>query len=105
MGTLKPGATYIYERVGDAVYARESGAGPNTRQKIGYTSDMRAMTISSGGGLGIGTSMPTMSNWTMTWGEWGEIQKLANTNPAVKIALEKLMTVYYLSKEDGNSKT
>ena len=25
MGTLKPGATYIYERNGDEVYAREFG--------------------------------------------------------------------------------
>ena len=26
MGTLKPGATYIYERDGDTVYAREQGS-------------------------------------------------------------------------------
>jgi len=25
MGTLTPGATYIYERVGSTVYSRESG--------------------------------------------------------------------------------
>lgn len=36
MGTLKPGATYIYERVGNEVYAREAGADPNTRELIGY---------------------------------------------------------------------
>ena len=39
MGTLKPGATYIYERNGNEVYARESGADPSTRQLMGYAYD------------------------------------------------------------------
>ena len=39
MGTLKPGATYIYERVGNEVYARESGADPSTRRLMGYAYD------------------------------------------------------------------
>ena len=30
MGNLKPGATYVYERDGKTVYAREVGAEPNT---------------------------------------------------------------------------
>jgi hypothetical protein len=57
----------------------------------------------SSDGLGIGTSSP--SGTFGAWSEWQEIQKLAETNPAVKIALEKLMTVYHLSKEYGNSET
>ena len=36
MGSLKPGATYIYERVDDTVYAREFGADPKDRFVIGY---------------------------------------------------------------------
>jgi len=36
MGTLKPGVTYIYERVDDVIYAREFGAPPNTRFAIGW---------------------------------------------------------------------
>ena len=39
MGTLKPDATYVYERVGNEVYARESGADPNTRILMGYAYD------------------------------------------------------------------
>ena len=39
MGNLKPGATYIYERNGDTVYARESGADPSTRKEIGWNFD------------------------------------------------------------------
>jgi len=34
MGTLKPGATYIYERNGGTVYARESGS--TDRHIVGY---------------------------------------------------------------------
>ena len=34
MGRLKPGATYIYERDGKNIYARESGS--LTRELIGY---------------------------------------------------------------------
>lgn len=55
------------------------------------------MRIDSNGSIGIGTSSP--STTLGAWGEWQEIQKLAETNPAVKIALDKLMTVYHLSKE------
>lgn len=34
MGNLKPGATYIYERVGPTIYARESGS--TDRHVVGY---------------------------------------------------------------------
>jgi hypothetical protein len=34
MGTLRPGATYIYERVGPTIYARESGS--TDRHVVGY---------------------------------------------------------------------
>ena len=61
------------------------------------------MRIGSNGGIGIGTSSP--STTLGAWGEWQEIQKLAETNPAVKIALDKLMTVYHLSKDHGNNET
>ena len=39
MGTLKPGATYIYERNGNEVYAREVGADPADRVLVGYGYD------------------------------------------------------------------
>ena len=34
MGTLKPGAAYIYERVGPTIYARELGS--TERTVVGY---------------------------------------------------------------------
>ena len=36
MGQLKPGATLIYERVGDTVYQREAGSDPATRTEVGW---------------------------------------------------------------------
>ena len=39
MGNLKPGATYIHERVDNVVYAREFGADPSTRQVVGWDYD------------------------------------------------------------------
>ena len=39
MGSLKPGATYIYERVDDVVYAREQGAPPESRVAVGWDYD------------------------------------------------------------------
>ena len=39
MGSLKPGATYIRERVGNVVYRREFGADPMTREVEGWDYD------------------------------------------------------------------
>jgi|688.fasta_scaffold132729_3 hypothetical protein len=38
MGSLTPGATLIYERVGEKIYSREFGK--NKRNLVGYTSEM-----------------------------------------------------------------
>jgi len=39
MGQLKPGATYIYERDGNRIYAREFGS--TQRQVVGYDSNIQ----------------------------------------------------------------
>ena len=62
------------------------------------------MRIDSNGALGIGTSVP-MNSAASSFGEWQEILELSKTNSSVKLALEKLRTTYYLSKDHGNSET
>ena len=87
MGTLKPGATYIYERVDDVVYARESGS--TTRQEIGRDYDLHERIMEDK--------------------LWGNIRRAAKTNPALQEALERVKITYYLTddyeKRYGNSKT
>ena len=63
------------------------------------------MRIDSNGNVGIGSSSPKDSMRIEEYVQWREIVELAETNPAIKIALDKLMTVYYLSKDSQNTKT
>jgi len=89
MGSLKPGATYIYERNGDTVYAREAGADPSTRQEIGWdhTPDPR-----TGDGRSLHEHM-------MESKMWGEIHRMAPSNPALQKALDRAIMIYRLSKD------
>jgi len=88
MGNLKPGATYIYESPdgGDTVYARESGS--TERTMIGQ--NIRAKRL-----------MEEVRENQL----WGEIRRMAETNPTLQDALDRAKIIYHLSKEDGNSKT
>lgn len=81
MGTLKPGATYIYERVDDVVYARESGS--IVRQEIGRDYDLHERLIEDK--------------------LWGDIRRAAKTNPSLQEALERAKIVYYLIKEQNGT--
>lgn len=86
MGTLKPGATYIYERANGVVYARESGS--LDREAIGWEYDpatgSRVADIARAGQ------------------EWREILEHAKSNPALQEAIDRVKLLYHLSKkEDG----
>jgi hypothetical protein len=98
MGTLKPGATYIYERVGNEVYARESGAEPSTRELIGYGYDPvtghqidHDRRTSDGRPLFDHIQEDKM---------WGDIRRMAKTSPALQDALERAIMIYKLIKVD-----
>ena len=86
MGTLKPGATYIYERNGNIVYAREMGADPSTRREVGYNYDSRT---SDGKPLADQIKDNQL---------WGEIHRAAKINPALQEALDRVKVIYELSK-------
>ena len=88
MGNLTPGATYIYERNGGTVYAREAGADPSTRKEIGYTYDPRT---DDGRPLHDHIQDSKM---------WGEIRQEAKTNPALQKALDNAIMIYRLSKDN-----
>jgi hypothetical protein len=82
MGRLKPGATYIYERNGDTVFRRESGA--LDREVVGYD----ARTIDG---------RPLVDH-IQEEKLWGQIRHAARTNPALQDALERVIMIYKLIK-------
>ena len=91
MGSLKPNATYIYERNGGTVYARELGADPSTRQVVGYESEKEYDPV-SGHKIDYERLMEDKL--------WGNIRRAAETNPTLQDALERVIVIYNLSKAD-----
>lgn len=91
MGNLKPGATYIYERNGEEVYAREFGE--KERRLIGYKYEME-------GKLDPRTNdgRPLLDHIREDK-LWGEIRREAKTNPALQTALDRAIMIYRLSKD------
>lgn len=87
MGTLKPGATYVYERNGSEVYAREQGS--TERKIIGYTYDGEGVYQTAKG-------LRDLENHEL----WNEIRTAAKTNPALQKAVDRAIMIYRLSKDD-----
>ncbi len=73
MGKLKEGASYIYERDGGTIYAREFGS-----------SERRV----------IGMDYPVTEPIN-----WHDVVIVAKTNPALQQALDRVIMLYKLSKE------
>ena len=86
MGSLKPGATYIYERVDDVVYAREQGAPPESRVAVGWDYDP--------------ANNPGLSKIRHEF-LWSQIFEEAKHNPALQKALDQCIIIYNLSKDHG----
>jgi hypothetical protein len=98
MGTLKPNATYIYERVGNQVYARESGAEPNTRQLMGYSYDpVTGHYIDYDSRTNDGRPLVDHIREDRMW---GDIRRLARSTPALQEALDRAIMIYQLIKVD-----
>jgi hypothetical protein len=86
MGQLKPGTTYIYERVDGTVYQRETGS--LDREAIGWDHDPRT------------SDGRPVHEHLMESKLWGEIHRAAKTNPALQEAIERVKIIYHLSKKD-----
>ena len=91
MGSLKPGVTYIYERNGEEIYAREFGE--TERKLIGYKYEME------------GKPDPRTADGRPLIDQlredkmWGEIRREARTNPTLQKALDRAIMIYKLSKD------
>jgi len=82
MGSLKPGATYIYERADGIVYAREFGE--TKRRVVGYVSD--------DGNISASTKR------LLT--ELNEVVKMCEVDPGMKELLDQLFVMYNLKKHE-----
>jgi len=98
-GSLKPGATYIHERVDNVVYAREVGADPSTRQVIGWDYDKDNLNFDPRTNDGRPFIDQLREDKL-----WANIRREAKTNPTLQAAMERIKILYYLSKKD-DSKT
>jgi hypothetical protein len=80
MGTLNPGATYIYENDGNRIYAREAGSlhrvciGVNFIEAQRFKEEMKI---------------------------WEKIIEDAKTDPTLQEELDRVKVTYYLRKENG----
>ena len=83
MSTLIPGEPLIYERANGVVYARYRDRPDIERWIIG--GDPNAVARAKG--------------QLLHWGEWEDLQSLAQENPALKEQLDKTITLYYLIKD------
>ena len=77
MGTLTPGATYIYEHDGQKIYAREVGS---TQRRI------------------IGETMDQVYQQRADDHLWRQIRAEAEHNLALRDALDQVMMIYKLSQ-------
>jgi hypothetical protein len=91
MGNLKPGVTYIYERSGEEIYARETGQ--TERVMIGYQYENKIDPRTNDG-------RPLYEHIKEDQ-LWGEIRRVARTNTALQSVLDRAILIYHLSKNNG----
>lgn len=80
MGTLKPGATYVYERADGRIYAREFGK--TERQIVGYDS-----------GVLETREMRYYLN------HMNQVLAMCETDPAMRELIDQLFMLYNLKKK------
>lgn len=91
MGSLTPGATYIYERNGEEIYAREIGK--TERKLIGYQYENKIDPRTNDG--------RPLYEHVKEDKLWGEIRRAAKSNKALQSALDRAIIIYHLGKEDN----
>ena len=79
MGKLKPGATYIYERVDNRIYAREFGS--SERQLVGYD-----------------TRLQETREMRYYMNHINRVLEMCEKDPAMKELLDQLFVLYNLKK-------
>ena len=86
MGSLKPGATYIYERADGIIYAREFGQ--TKRRVVGYETDDGHIAAST----------------KRLLSQLNDVVAMCETDPAMKELLDQLFVLYNLKKHEWQTK-
>lgn len=81
MGTLTPGATYIYERSDGIIYAREFGK--TERHVVGYES---------------GSDHDLYKSNSRVLSKLNEVVEMCESDPAMRELLDQLFVLYNLKK-------
>jgi hypothetical protein len=81
----------VYERNGEEIYAREVGAPTAERKLIGYMYENKKDPRTSDG-------RPLIEHLREDQ-MWGEIRRMAPTNPALQKTLDRAIMIYKLSKD------
>jgi hypothetical protein len=82
MGKLKPGATYIYERVNQTVYQREAGS--STREAVGWEYEP--------------VESQQLRDQIKDRQLWRDILQSSKNNPTLRQAIEQVKLIYELSR-------
>lgn len=88
MGTLKPNTSYVYERVGTVVYAREFGSDPSTRVPIGW--DYNPNQPKDGRETYVVSKEARL---------WKDIRETARTNKSLQKVLDRAILIYNIIKD------
>ena len=83
MGSLTPNASLVYEHVDGITFARERGAPVSSRVEVGRTYDRMKLD-------------EQLKDDQL----WGNIRRAALTNPALQEAIDRVIIVYELSRQD-----
>jgi len=92
MGSLTPGASYVYERNGEEIYARQ--VGKTDRALVGYQYENTVDPRTPDG-------RPLYEHIKEDQ-LWGNIRRAAKDNPALQESLERVKVIYYLSNEHSS---
>lgn len=82
-GRLEHGANYVYEKADGVTYARKVGDPPDARFEIGRDYDSEKLHKD-----------------LMHSKLWGEIHRAAESNPALQEAINRVIVIYELSRQD-----
>ena len=91
MGTLTPGATYIYERKNSPT--NRPAAKSTDRTLIGYQYENKVDPRTHDG--------RPLHEHLKEDRLWGEIRRAARTNEALQSVLDRAILIYHLSKNNG----